>query len=57
MKLDWQHATIIIAGLGCCAAVIILGHGQTLIQVLAAAGGVSGAAALLKGSPLGGGDS
>jgi hypothetical protein len=56
MKLDWQHAVIIVAGLGCCAAVIILGHGQTLIQVLAAAGGASGFAALLKGSPLTGGD-
>lgn len=52
MKLDWQHVTIIVAGLGFALAVIILGQGHLLLQLLAAAGGASGVAAWLKSSPL-----
>lgn len=50
-KWDWQHVVIGVAGLGCMTAVIALGHGQTLLQLLAALGGTTGIAALLKGSP------
>lgn len=52
MKLDWQHVVILAVGLGCATACILLGHGNTLIQVLAGIGGASGAAAVLKASPL-----
>ena len=54
MRLDWQHVVIAVAGMACAATVIVLGHGQTLLQVLAALGGSTGVVALLKGSPMGG---
>ena len=40
-KWDWQHVILAVAGLGFMAAVIILGHGQTLIQLFAALGGTT----------------
>lgn len=52
MKLDWQHVVILVAGGALVVAVIALGHGDTLLQVLAALGGASGLAALLKTSPI-----
>jgi hypothetical protein len=52
MKLDWQHALIVVALICGVSTVIVLGHGQTLIQVLAALGGAGTLAALLKSSPL-----
>ncbi len=50
-KWDWMHVVIGIAGLGCMTTVIVLGHGQTALQVIAALGGTSGVLALLKPSP------
>jgi len=52
MKLDWQHVVLALGGLALVVAVIALGHGNTLLQVLAALGGAGGIAAMLKGSPL-----
>lgn len=54
MKLDWQHVAIGIVGIGCATACIVLGHGGVLVTVLASIGGVSGAIALFKGSPMAG---
>ena len=53
MKLDWQHVVVIVVGLGCGAACIVLGHGNTLVQVLAAVGTASGGAALVLRSVRG----
>ena len=52
MKLDWQHVTLAVVGLGCATACILLGHGSVLLQVLGGLGGASTVVALLKGSPL-----
>ena len=51
-RADWQTVVIAVVGIGCVTACILLGKGNTLIQVFAAIGGVSGVAALLKFSPL-----
>lgn len=51
MKLDWQHVTLAVVGLGCATACILLGHGSVLLQVVAGLGGVTGVLALFKGSP------
>lgn len=53
MKLDWQHVVVIVVGLGCGAACIVLGHGNTLVQVLAGVGTASGAVALVLRSVRG----
>lgn len=52
MRWDWQHVVLAIGGGALVVAVIVLGHGQTLLQVLAALGGAGGLAALLKPSPI-----
>jgi hypothetical protein len=52
MKLDAGHVIILVALIAGVAGVIVLGHGQTLIQVLAALGGAGTLAALFKSSPL-----
>ncbi len=57
MKLDWQHVVVVVAGLALVGVVIVLGKGNVLLQVLAGCGGLTGVAALLKQSPLSGGDS
>lgn len=53
MRLDWQHVVVIVVGLGCGAACIVLGHGNTLVQVLAGVGTASGAVALVLRSVRG----
>lgn len=57
MKFDWQHVAILGIGLACMTVVIALGKGQLLLQLVAALGGLSGVAALLKQPPRSGGDS
>lgn len=56
-NLDWQHVVLGVAGLVFVGVVIALGKGNVLLQILAGCGGLTGAAALLKASPLSGGDS
>ena len=52
MKLDWQHVALMAMGAGCVTAVILLGHGNTLLSVCAALGGTTGIVGMLKYSPL-----
>ena len=52
MKLDWQHVVLMAIGAGCVTAVILLGHGNTLLSVCAALGGTTGIVGMLKYSPL-----
>jgi len=51
-RYDWQTVAIVMIGAGCMTACILLGKGNTLIQIFSAVGGVSGVAALLKYSPI-----
>jgi len=55
MKLDWQHVALFLGIAACATSIILLGQGNTLIQLLGAGGGVAGVASLVKSSPVGGG--
>jgi hypothetical protein len=52
VKLDWQHVTLAVVGLGCATACILLGHGSVLLQVLGGLGGATTVVSLVKGSPI-----
>lgn len=56
MKLDWQHVAILVVGLGCATACVILGKGDMVLQILAAVGSVAGAIGVFKASPVKEGD-
>ena len=51
-RYDWQTVVIVCVGAGCMTAVLLLGKGHMLQQILTGVGGLSGVAALLKYSPL-----
>lgn len=48
---DWMHTTILLALIAATAVLIVLGHGNTVLQIFAVASGGAGVAALMKGSP------
>ena len=47
MKIDLPHAIVIAVGIACCTAVIVLGHGNFLLQVLTGVGTAAGGVALV----------
>lgn len=44
------HYIVASVGIVCVMLVIVLGHGNTIVQIAAALGGISGAAALIMRS-------
>jgi len=50
-RWDWMHTVILLALIAATVVLIVLGHGNTVLQIFAVASGGTGVAALLKGSP------
>lgn len=50
-KWDWMHTVILLALIAATVVLIVLGHGNIVMQIFALASGGVGIGALFKGSP------